>query len=166
MMVMILQEGSRAVGMTVAEFADMTALELLASGPIALNAATYVGYIKAGFWGSLVATAGICLPPFVVATLLYYLLTHFQNNRYVTAFLDAVKAACGGLLLSAAATLSQSILLRGWALPQIQADPLGAVSWGGALIFGACLLAGLRFKANPILLVLAGAAAGLVLRIN
>ena len=43
MMSMILDEGIARVGLTTAEFADMAALDLLCSGPVAVNAATYIG---------------------------------------------------------------------------------------------------------------------------
>ena len=56
MMSMILDEGIARVGLTTAEFADMAALDLLCSGPVAVNAATYIGYIKGGWLGALLAT--------------------------------------------------------------------------------------------------------------
>ena len=35
-------------------------------GPIAINAATYLGYKHAGFLGSLVATVGVIIPSFII----------------------------------------------------------------------------------------------------
>ncbi len=160
MMALILQEGEAAVGLTSAEFADMAALELLASGPIALNAATYIGYIKAGILGSLVATAGACVPPFVLTTVLYYFLNKYRENKYVKAFLEAIKVACGGVLLTTAFTLGRQVLLGGHGLAEVAAAPLALVSWGGVIICGLCLLASLKWKTNPVFLVLGSAVAG------
>ena len=48
------------------EFLDMVAIAESTPGPIAINAATYLGYKQLGFLGSLVATAAICIPSFVI----------------------------------------------------------------------------------------------------
>ena len=61
MMSMILDEGAKKVGLTAEEFADMNALDLISSGPIALNSSTFVGYIKGGVPGSVFATLGLIL---------------------------------------------------------------------------------------------------------
>ena len=48
------------------EFLDVTAIAESTPGPIAINAATYMGYKKAGIIGSIIATLGICIPSFVM----------------------------------------------------------------------------------------------------
>ena len=48
------------------EFLDMVAIAESTPGPIAINAATYIGYRLAGFWGSLAATVGVCIPSFII----------------------------------------------------------------------------------------------------
>lgn len=48
------------------EFLDMVAIAESTPGPIAINAATYLGYKQLKFWGSLIATVAICIPSFVI----------------------------------------------------------------------------------------------------
>ena len=48
------------------EFLDMVAIAESTPGPIAINAATYIGYKCSGFLGALVATVAICIPSFVI----------------------------------------------------------------------------------------------------
>jgi len=48
------------------EFLDVTAIAESTPGPIAINAATYMGYKNAGIIGSIIATLGICIPSFVI----------------------------------------------------------------------------------------------------
>ena len=48
------------------EFLDMVAIAESTPGPIAINAATYLGYKQLGFLGSLVATIAICIPSFII----------------------------------------------------------------------------------------------------
>ena len=48
------------------EFLDMVAIAESTPGPIAINAATYIGYKTFGIRGSLLATLAICIPSFVI----------------------------------------------------------------------------------------------------
>ena len=48
------------------EFLDMVAIAESTPGPIAINAATYLGYKQLGFWGSLIATVGVIIPSFLI----------------------------------------------------------------------------------------------------
>ena len=48
------------------EFLDMAAIAESTPGPIAINAATYIGYKKAGFLGAAISTLGMCIPSFVI----------------------------------------------------------------------------------------------------
>ncbi len=48
------------------EFLDVTAIAESTPGPIAINAATYMGYKNSGIIGSIIATLGICIPSFVI----------------------------------------------------------------------------------------------------
>ena len=48
------------------EFLDMVAIAESTPGPIAINAATYIGYKTFGIRDSLLATLAICIPSFVI----------------------------------------------------------------------------------------------------
>ena len=48
------------------EFMDLIVIAESTPGPIAINAATYIGYKTFGIWGSLLATLAICIPSFVI----------------------------------------------------------------------------------------------------
>lgn len=48
------------------EFLDMVAIAESTPGPIAINAATYLGYKHLGFLGALVATVGVIIPSFII----------------------------------------------------------------------------------------------------
>lgn len=56
----------RRAWLTKEEFLDLAAIAESTPGPIAINAATYVGYRRAGVLGALLATLGIVLPSFVI----------------------------------------------------------------------------------------------------
>ena len=48
------------------EFLDMVAIAESTPGPIAINAATYLGYKQLGFLGSITATVAICIPSVLI----------------------------------------------------------------------------------------------------
>ena len=160
----ILQEGQVAVGLTAQEFSDMAALELLASGPIAVNSATYIGFIKAGFSGAVIATAAVCLPSFILTAILYAFLKRFSENKYVQSAISAIVIACGGALIAAAGTLIQNILLYTDNLEEVIRHPADNIFWAGCLIVVICVVAIKKFKISPIVMLLVSAVLGAILR--
>ena len=48
------------------EFLDVAAIAESTPGPIAITAATYIGYKNSGVIGAMIATLGICIPSFVI----------------------------------------------------------------------------------------------------
>ena len=48
------------------EVLDMVAIAESTPGPIAINAATYLGYKHLGFFGALFATVGVVIPSFII----------------------------------------------------------------------------------------------------
>ena len=52
------------------EILDVIAIAESTPGPIAINAATYIGYRVGKFWGSFFATLGIVLPSFGIILLI------------------------------------------------------------------------------------------------
>ena len=70
-------------------------------GPIAINLATYVGYRKRGFWGSLLATLGVMLPSLVIIFAISLFLDAFMSNKYVSYAFVGIKCAVTFLILKA-----------------------------------------------------------------
>ena len=70
-------------------------------GPIAINLATYVGYKKRGFWGSLLATLGVVLPSLIIIFTISLFLDAFMANKYVQYAFVGIKCAVAFLILKA-----------------------------------------------------------------
>lgn len=56
------------------QFNQVLALSQVTPGPIAINAATFVGYQQAGFWGSLASTFALIGAPIAVLCVIIYVL--------------------------------------------------------------------------------------------
>ena len=83
------------------EFLDVAAIAESTPGPIAINAATYVGYKRAGLPGALVATAGICIPSFAIIYLISLFFDAFLSLTYVAYAFRGIRVCVVYLILSA-----------------------------------------------------------------
>ncbi len=78
----------------------MIAVSESTPGPIMVNLATYVGSTQAGFAGSLIATAAVVLPSFLIVLLIMVLLKKIIKNPYTQAVLQGMKPCIIGIILA------------------------------------------------------------------
>ncbi len=162
MLSMIITE-SEKFSVTTQQFADLNALDMVVPGPIAINAATYVGYLYAGFWGAAAATIGVSLPSFILIALVMRFIEKYKENKFMSGFLSGVKPAAVGLIAAAAFTIASGVLVwPGAQISNIFSDPLGTVSVFLVAVFVITAAANIKFNINPILLTLLAGAAGAV----
>lgn len=89
--------------LSMAEFTDIVAISQMTPGPVAINCATYVGYKVCGnFFGALLATTGVCLPPLMIMLLISRFYLSFRNNRYMEMAFCGLKPAIIGMIAAAA----------------------------------------------------------------
>lgn len=67
-------------------------------GIIAVNVATFIGYERGGFWGSLFATIGVVTPSLIIISIIAIFLAGFADNVYVKKILAGVNIAVAALL--------------------------------------------------------------------
>ena len=84
---------------------EIVAIAESTHGPIAINAATFIGYRVAGVWGSVCATLGVVLPSFVVILVIARLLTAFSENIYVQYAFFGIRAGVLALVVKALWTM-------------------------------------------------------------
>ena len=83
------------------EFLDVAAIAESTPGPIAINAATYIGFQKAGIVGSIVATLGICIPSFVIIYAISLFFDAFLSLTLVAYAFKGIQICVVYLILSA-----------------------------------------------------------------
>ncbi len=111
-------------------------------GPVAINAATFVGYRTAGFFGAAAATFGVVLPSFLIILAIAYVL----NDNFMN--IPVVKNAFWGINAGVLALLFKAL----WNM--YKKSPKG---WAAYVVMGGAFLATAIFKWN-IFLVIAGCA--------
>ena len=83
------------------EFLDVAAIAESTPGPIAINAATYIGYKNAGVIGSVIATLGICIPSFIIIFAISLFFDAFLSLTYVAYAFKGIQICVVYLILSA-----------------------------------------------------------------
>ena len=127
------------------DFLIAVAVGMISPGPVVITA-TFVGYLVAGFWGSLMATVGIFLPSFILVLVAAPILARHRSNRNVQGFVKGAYAAAIGTILGACALLGR----------------IAIGDWLTILVGLAALVALFRWKVSNPLLMAVAAAAGLV----
>ena len=94
------------------EFLVAVAIGMMSPGPVVITA-TFVGYLVAGFWGSLISTIGIFLPSFLLVLIVAPLLARHRTNPNVQGFVKGAYAAAIGTILGACFLLGK-IAIGDW----------------------------------------------------
>jgi chromate transporter len=127
------------------QFLVAVAMGMLSPGPVVITA-TFVGYLVAGFWGSVVSTIGIFLPSFLLVLIVAPILIRHRENPNVQGFVKGAYAAAIGTILGAGVLLGR----------------VAIGDWLTALIGLASLIALARWKVSNPLLVAITAVLGLI----
>ncbi len=120
------------------QFLVAVGIGMLSPGPVVITA-TFVGYLVAGFWGSLVSTIGIFLPSFLLVLIVAPILIRHRENPNIQGFVKGAYAAAIGTILGAGILLGK----------------IAVGDWLTALIAVASLIALARWKvSNPVLVAI------------
>ncbi len=141
------------------QFADVITISEMTPGPIAINAATFVGTRVAGIPGALAATCGYIVPSFVIVTLLAWVYTRYRSLSSVQGVLAGLRPAAVAMIASAAVTVLTLAFYGQRTLPAETLLPRPVP----ALLFAAALLLLRWKKPHPVLVILGTGAAGVLL---
>jgi len=127
------------------EFLVAVAMGMMSPGPVVITA-TFVGYLVAGFSGSLIATIGIFLPSFLLVLIVAPVLVRYRTKPNVQGFIKGAYAAAIGTILGACVLLGR----------------IAIGDWLTALVALASLVVLFRWKVSNPLLIACAAVIGLV----
>src|SRR5436853_2128940 len=94
------------------QFLIAVAIGMISPGPVVITA-TFVGYLVAGFWGSVVSTFGIFLPSFLLVLIVAPILVRYRTNQNIQGFIRGAYAAAIGTILGACVLLAR-IAIGDW----------------------------------------------------
>ena len=146
--------------MTTSELVDFIAVSESTPGAFAVNISTYIGSEVGGIIGSLVATLGLVLPPFLIIILIAKVYEKIRENRLVQGAMMGLKATVVGLIAATVLSVGQEIFFsEGINLAVFRS----ANFYVSLIIFAVALFLLLYKKLNPILIIAGSAVVGIVL---
>ena len=135
--------------LTLDAFTDLVTISQMTPGPIAINAATFVGTQIAGPGGALVATMGCILPSCIFVTLLAFIYTKYRNLSLLQGTVGALRPAVVALIANAGITILVSAFFRNKTISFTG----GNVEFRMILYFIVAMFLLRKVKLNPILVM-------------
>lgn len=139
------------VWMTPQQFTDTIAVAAMAPGPIATNSAIFVGYDQQGLLGAAVAAFGMTLPSLLLIIVIGALFYKLQKHPWFRSAFYGLRAIITALIIYAAIAFAMSNQM------------ITSFSWQTlslVMIYGASLLALIRFKIHPVYVILGSGLVG------
>lgn len=130
-------------------FTDLVTIAEMTPGPIAVNAATFVGNQMAGIPGAVTATLGCILPSCIFVTLLAWIYTRYKNLSVLKGTLSSLRPAVVAMIAKAGVT----ILISAFFLNGIISFGAGNLQVRMVVYFVIALVLLRKLKWNPILVM-------------
>jgi chromate transporter len=92
--------------LTERQFLDAVAVGIITPGPVVITSA-FVGYLVAGFWGALIAAAGVFLPVYLFVLFIGRYIIRYREHPALKGFIKGATAAASGAIAGATVILGQ-----------------------------------------------------------
>jgi chromate transporter len=132
---------------TLKQYSDIIAISQMTPGAVAISYASFIGYKFGGFGGCAAASLGVILPSFLMIILIASVFKHLYEKNAVKAIFKGIRPGTLGLLVAAAYTITSS----------------NVIDIKGVFIFAGALVALFIKKIDPIFILLASGAVGVLL---
>lgn len=133
--------------LTAKEFVDIIAVAQITPGPIAINAATFVGARIEGVVGAAVATIAVITGPVVIVLVLFRLADRYSDSVVIQGVFSGLRPALIALIAYSAFSIGRSALTG---IPTV----LVSIAAMAVLLFS---------KVHPLIVIAASAAVGILL---
>ena len=138
--------------LTMNEFTDLVSIAEMTPGPIAVNAATFIGTRMAGLPGALIATFGVILPSLFIVSLLFLIYKKFGKLPAIQTALTYLRPAVTALIASAGLTILLNVL-------NVNAGmAVNEFNFAAAAIFVVAFIILRKIKPSPIIVMLCSGA--------
>ncbi len=150
--------------LSVTELVDFIAVSESTPGAFAVNISTYVGSEVGGILGSICATVGLVLPPFIIILIIAKCYERFKESLIVRGVMLGLKSTVVGLIGATVLNVGYDVLFpNGFTFEGFfGTELLSANFWFIIILFALMLFLLLYKKLNPILIIVLSAGAGIV----
>jgi chromate transporter len=98
------------------DYLEGLAFSQLAPGPLAAQLAMYLGFVRAGLWGSTVVGVAFILPSFLMVVAIGEAYVHWGGTHIIAALFYGIGAAVIGIIGRSAMKLVKTSLKKDWLL--------------------------------------------------
>jgi len=140
-------------------FTDLIAIAESTPGPIAVNAATFVGIQLAGIPGALIATVAAILPGCAIVLAMALLYKRYRNLTLVQGMMDGLRPVIVATIFVGGFSIMRSALFAGGILE------LANVDWLAVLFFCIGFVLLQKTKISAVTLILGTGAIGCIIRL-
>lgn len=145
-------------------FANLFAISQATPGPIAVNAATFVGFQTAGVAGAAAATLGVAMPSFILVAIVFKFVNKYHDNPLVEGAFTGIRPATVGMIASAVVFMGESAVLKaGTEGLETLMDFFSSLDPIPTVMVGATVILSVVFKVGAIKLILIMGVLGAIL---
>ena len=126
--------------LTMEQFADVITIAETTPGPIAINAATFVGIQTSGILGAIVSTLGCIVPSTTIVLILATLYFKYRNLRVIKTILSKLRVAVVAMIMSATLSIISMAIFKN----------VEGINYLSAFVFFFAFFAIRTFKLSPI----------------
>ena len=150
---------TRHAWLSASVFNDLIAIAESTPGPIAVNAATFVGMQLAGIPGAIIATIAAVLPGCSIAFTLGLLFQRYRKLSAVQGIMNGLRPAIVAAIFVGGFTVTRNALFIAGQLNLSAVDRLSVAT------FVICFLLSRKTKISTVALILGGGAVGGIIRL-
>jgi len=142
--------------MNMTDFSNLVAIAEMTPGPIAVNAATFVGNQVGGFLGAIIATIGVILPSCIIILVLAMIYNKYKQLNVVKGTLASLRPAVISFIFVAGLSIFISVIIN---------STTGNVNIRMIVYFVIATIMIRTKRINPIMVMLGCGAAELIITI-
>jgi len=145
--------------LTDVQYTDLLTIAEITPGPIALNAATFVGTQAGGLFGAVASTLGVVLPSLIISLIIAWVYFKYRSLKGIQGALFGLRPAVVGMIASAALYILLPVLIES------ASPPFGL---GGKINIAALVMFAMGFvimktlKPKPVYMMFGFGGAGIV----
>lgn len=159
---MIYQSAMQFTGIDEATFANLFGISQATPGPMAVNAATFVGYHVAGVPGSIIATLGVATPSFILIALVVKFITLYKGNRYIDGAFLGIRPVTVGLIAAGFILVGKTAVFVTDTDFSSLSGALAGLDIKAAIMTAATFILASKFKVGSIKLIIIMAVLGII----
>lgn len=141
--------------MNVADISNMVAVSESTPGPLGVNMATYVGFLKAGPLGGAIATIGLITPSIIIIVIIAGMLVKFKNSKAVKDVFYGLRAASCALIVNAGIGVARLAFFG---------EKISDFFWPGAALAICLVIATRKLKWHPVVFIAISAIVGIIFK--